>query len=210
MWGDVKEPDIEIINHIMDNIIYQLDQNTIDIILLYAFAYHIDINIIKKLVEEYNGDMYAIIKIEQYNYTCFDLSQWSDFGSSYMNYLLENYDKDKIIPPITDNTLYQIMSVWGVIDLFVFALKLCKKYKIKIHTYEHMIYNIFHKYNFEYIMPLIHYTKKEHIFTIPEYIDIDEWVKFGFDHPFDAIFWYYTAINIEQLGLLAINRKIIL
>ena len=209
-WGDVKEGDIEIINYIMDTVIDKIDQNTIDIILLYAFAYHLDINIIKKLIEKYNGNIYAQIKIEQYNYTCFDLSQWADFGSLYMEYLLEKYDKDNIIPPITDNTLYQIISVWGDIDLFVRALKLCRKYKIKIHTYEHIIYNIMHKYNFDYIMPLIYHTKREKIFTILENIDIYDWINSGMTHPFDAHLWYYTASNLEQLGLVIINRKIIL
>ncbi len=210
MWGDVKEGDVEIINYIMDNIIDKLDQITIDIILLASFAQQHDVNIIKKLVEEYNGNIYSKIKIENNIYSCFDLSQWSDFGSSYMEYLLEKYDKDNIIPPITDNTLYQITSVWGDINLFVHALKLCRKYKIKIHTYEHIIYNIMHKYNFDYIMPLIHHTKREKIFTIPEYINSYDWINSGMTHPFDAHLWYYTASNLEQLGLVVINRKIIL
>ena len=210
-WGDVKDGDINIINYIMDNInILYLEQNTIDIVLLSAFAQLQDINIIKKLVEIYNGNIYSKIKIEQNEYSCFDFAQWSEFGSTYMNYLLDRYCKDKIIPPITDNTLYQIMSVWGYINLFVRALKLCRIFHIKIDTYEHLIYNIFHKFKFEYIMPLIHHTKKKHIFIIPDYIDINEWIDYGNVHPFDAHLWYYTAINMEQLGLVVINRKIIL
>jgi len=210
-WGDVKNGDTDIINYIMDNInTLYLEQNTIDIVLLSAFAQLQDINIIKKLVETYNGNIYAKIKIEDNIYSCFDFVQWSEFGSSYMDYLLEKYEKDNIIPPITDNTLYQIMSVWGDINLFVRALKLCKKYKIKIHTYEHMIYNIFHKFQFDYIMPIIHHTKKKHIFIIPDYIDINEWINYGNVHPYDSHLWYYTAINMEQLGLVVINRKIIL
>lgn len=209
-WGDVKEPGIEIINYIMDNVIDKIDQNTIDIILLYAFAYRLDINIIEKLVEEYNGDIYAKIKIDDNIYSCFNYVEWSDFGSSYMDFLLDKYEKDNIIPLITDNTLYQIISVWGDIDLFVRALKLCRKYKIKIHTYEHIIYNIMHKYNFDYIMPLIHHTKREKIFTILENIDIYDWINSGMTHPFDAHLWYYTASNLEQLGLVVVNRKIIL
>jgi len=103
------------------------------------------------------------------------------------------------------------MSVWGDINMFVKALKLCRKFHIKIHTYEHMIYyNIFHKYNFEYIMPIIHHTKKEKIFIVPDYIDIYKWINSGYIHPFDAHLWYYTASNLEQIGLVVINRKIIL
>jgi len=210
MWGDGEEGNPNIINYIMDNIIDKLDQDTIDIILLYAFAYHLDINIIKKLIKKYNGNIYAKIKIKDNIYSCFNYTEWSDFGSSYMEYLLEKYKKDNIIPPITDNTLYQIISVWGDMDLFVRALKLCRKYKIKIHTYEHIIYNIMHRYNFDYIMPLIHYTKREKIFIIPEYIDTYDWINSGMTHPFDAHLWYYTASNLEQLGLVVINNKIIL
>ena len=194
----------------MDNIIDNLNQKTIDIILLALFAQGKDINIIKKLVEDYGGNIYATIKIEQYNDTCFDFVQWSEFGSSYMDYLLEKYKKDNIIPPITDNTLYQIMSVWGDINLFVKALKLCRIFHIKIHTYEHMIYNIFYIYNFDYIMPIIHHTKKKHIFIIPDYININEWINYGNVHPYDSHLWYYTTSNMEQLGLVVINRKIIL
>ena len=46
-WGDFKDSDIDIINYIMDNIINHLDQKTIDIMLLSAFAHHLDINIIR-------------------------------------------------------------------------------------------------------------------------------------------------------------------
>ena len=212
IWSHELEGNIEIIYYIMDNIIDKLDQKTIDIILLTLFAQtdDININIIKKLIETYNGNIYAKIKIDDKICSCFNYVEWADFGSSYMDFLLDKYEKDNIIPPITDNTLYQIMSVWGYMDLFVRALKLCRKYKIKIHTYEHIIYNIFHRYNFEYIMPLIHHTKREKIFTIPEYIDSDQWITSGMTHPFDAHLWYRTASNLEQLGLVVIHKRIIL
>jgi len=99
-WGDAKDGDSNIINYIMDNINDKLDQKTIDIILVALFTQeqdiNININIIKKLVDNYGGNIYAPIKIEQYKYTCFDYAQWSDFGSSYMEYLFEKYEKDNM------------------------------------------------------------------------------------------------------------------
>ncbi len=202
-WGDF-ECDTDI-NYIMTNIEkYNLTQDTIDIILLSCFAEAQDINIIIILVEKYGADMYKKITVDIHTDSCFDFAQWSEFGSTRLNYIFDHALANNVIIPITTNTLYQIMDCWGDLQLFKKALYICKKFKIELQDFESLNYSIINKYNYHYIYPLLKYGMyiNKKIIYVPEYVNIKEWMTNGYYHPFDCTEWYYTAIHLIQLGLI--------
>jgi hypothetical protein len=213
-WGDF-ECDTDI-NYIMTHILlhsnlYNLTQETIDIILLSCFAEAHDINIIMTLVEKYGANLYRKITVENYTDSCFDFAQWSEYGSTRLNYIFEHALANNVIIPITTNTLYQIMDCWGDIQLFRKALYICKKFKIELQDFESLNYSIINKYKYDYIYPLLKYGMyiMKNIIYIPEYVNIKEWMAHGYYHPFDSTEWYHTAMYLTQLGVINNDRFIL-
>ena len=200
-WGNCDNIYINIYNILL----YNLTQETIDILLLYCFADAQDINIINKLVEDYGGNLYKKIQVDNYTDSCFDFAQWSEYGSTRLNYIFDHALQHKITLQITTNTLFQIMNCWGDIKLFEKAIYICKKFKTELQDFESLNYSILNKYKYDYIYPLLKYKKD--IIYIPEYINIKEWMDTGYYHAFDSAEWYMTSLYLMQLGLISYCKQ---